>query len=154
MKLFLKKINLEPNQFSASVLLITLMNKYNLDGWTYQFQDNLYMTGGYTDANAKVIVISKNMIMSPKTTYKDLEQVILHEIAHAIDKCKNNHNKIWWDIAKKIGYKRKTIYCHNFTTLKDYKHIKICRKGCKIGYFKYSKKRRYCKRHKCFFKNI
>lgn len=81
-------------------IIFAYMKVYGLidEGWSIKVTNSL-STLGCCDHDMKVISISK------KTYYleNELEDTILHEIAHAIAGYKNKHNKTWKLIAKSIG---------------------------------------------------
>ena len=144
------------NEFYVSVMLQQLMVKNDLHGWSYGFSDSV-KCGGWTyyfdDIDTGEIVISRYLIHAKNTTLNDIKDVILHEIAHAIDKCQNNHNKKWKAIAKSLGCKKLGPYCKNFhIPITKFKYVYKCSNGCVAAENKKCKKRIKCKKHKILMK--
>jgi hypothetical protein len=143
---FRKNINTEKY---AKHLFAKLSQKNKLEGWKCEF-NNLISCGAYTEYTRKVISFSRILIENPKTDYKILTNIILHEIAHALDGPDNSHHgPEWVCIAKNIGYNFKNgIYCYNFTTSKDYKYKLVCNNNCRMyKCYKTKKRRYYCDKH-------
>jgi predicted SprT family Zn-dependent metalloprotease len=136
------------NEFYVGILLEQLMVKNELEGWKYGFCDSV-CCGGWTEYDNKKILISRDLINAKNTSFSDIKDVVLHEIAHAIDECKNNHGPIWWKISKDIGCKLKTERCIKFKVpLYRFRYILNCPKGCTKNKTFKPRKYEYCKKHK------
>lgn len=69
------------------------------EGWTLEIQDECNNRYGYTDFESKTIVLYRE---SWPTADRNIKEVILHEIAHAL--CGHGaHNLEWWDKLIDIG---------------------------------------------------
>lgn len=140
------------NEFFVSVLLNQLMVKHGLQGWKYGFGYSKDC-GGWTyyddETDEGEIIISKDFINAPNITFQDIKDVVLHEIAHALDKNKNGHNEIWKKIATDIGCKQKGFCCKNFKVpLTRFKYAHKCPDGCVATRCFRPKKPMICRKHK------
>lgn len=87
--------------------------KYNLNGWTFEF-DEAAKRYGWCDSNKKRISLSVILcVLNPRA---ETTQTILHEIAHAIAGCEHQHNLFWLQTARKIGYTGSRCYKNNVLT--------------------------------------
>lgn len=94
-----------------------------------------------------IIYVSIHFLNDPRNGYEEIKGLILHELAHIIDKCENGHNKKWENIAYKIGMKNKYRFCRFKVKSEFIRYYLICPKGCKIERYRKSKKRHRCKKH-------
>jgi predicted SprT family Zn-dependent metalloprotease len=123
--------------------------KYNLEGWNYQFNKTRRILGRCF-YKKKIIEVSIYNIFSSRSDYKD---TINHEIAHALASTYKDfgHGKIWKFYcgitgaiprACKIGtdlsrYKATCSYCGtNYYKNKRPSKLKlyICSRGCQVPY--------------------
>jgi len=82
----------------------------------------------------KKIEISNFLLINENTTIPDIEEILCHEIAHAMSSVYANHDKEW-------KYNFMKIFPVNYTEIKIYKYIKLpdhlrkytatCKEGCK-----------------------
>jgi hypothetical protein len=90
---------------NARATAIRLMTQHGLisKGWTFQFDRALYRLG-LCDHVRKRISISKHF--TGAASEYQVEQAVLHEIAHALLplEVRNKHKKAWKDKALEIGY--------------------------------------------------
>jgi hypothetical protein len=88
---------------TAEALALKLMKKHGLlsTGWTFAF-DRAEKRLGCTKYAKKTITISR--FMTEVATVALVEQVILHEIAHALLPAGIHHKHEWEILAAKIGY--------------------------------------------------
>jgi predicted SprT family Zn-dependent metalloprotease len=115
------------NTSEALTLANDLMDKHGLTskGWTFQY-DNAKVRFGCTKYARKQITISREL-----TLLNDLSEVqdtILHEIAHALVGKGNGHNRIWKYKAYTIGAKPQRCYSSAVTTPKP-KWVGTCPSG-------------------------
>lgn len=87
----------------ADGLAVSLMDDHGLieEGWTFRF-DNAVKRIGLCRIGSEIISLSRHF-----TTYaskEQVEQAMLHEIAHAILPAEVGHGKPWRIMAKAIGY--------------------------------------------------
>lgn len=86
----------------AEQLALNLMDQHGLiqDGWTFDFTNRKHQLGVcYYDK--KHIALSKHHVLAD--TDEDVNDTILHEIAHALVGPDNGHNNLWKKKAKSIG---------------------------------------------------
>jgi len=79
-----------------------LFEKHELVNFSFGF-DRAVRRAGQCDFRARRITISKHLVAN--CSLDEIEQVILHEIAHALVGKDAGHSKIWRDKAKAIGYR-------------------------------------------------
>jgi predicted SprT family Zn-dependent metalloprotease len=78
-----------------------LFDVYDLREWSFTF-DRAPSRAGACDTTNKNISISIHFVENPKTTWHHLNDILLHEIAHALTP-DHNHDSVWRDVAKSIG---------------------------------------------------
>ncbi len=89
----------------AETLARKLMDKHELENWLFKF-DNAKNSFGSCNSHKKLITLSRqNVIYKDRGRIKDM---ILHEIAHALNRKKysyqvQSHGHEWKQIAKSIG---------------------------------------------------
>lgn len=88
---------------TAEALALKLMKKHGLiaKGWTFEF-DRATKRLGCTKFGKRAITISR--FMTEAATASIVEQVILHEIAHALLPVRAKHGYDWKILAATIGY--------------------------------------------------
>lgn len=88
---------------TAETLALKLMRKHGLlaKGWTFKF-DNAQSRLGNTNFTRMHISISKYMTGAATAAF--VEQVILHEIAHALLPVEAKHGHHWKSFAASLGY--------------------------------------------------
>jgi hypothetical protein len=89
-------------------LAFELMSDYGLYYWRFKF-DKSKMRFGLCDEYSKTISLSEPLALI--NDEEIVEQIILHEIAHALVGCKHKHNLIFQQKAKEIGCKFVNRYC-------------------------------------------
>lgn len=77
-----------------------LLQVWGLSTWNVQF-DNAYTRAGCCHYNKRIISLSRNLITLCDA--KQVQDVILHEIAHAITGPGHAHNQKWKHWAKRVG---------------------------------------------------
>jgi SprT protein len=80
----------------------TLLLENNLHEWSFGF-DNAKTRFGQCDHKRHRISLSRHL--SVTNSEDDVEQVILHEIAHALAGSKEGHGRAWLAIARSLGYR-------------------------------------------------
>ena len=71
------------------------------------------------------ISFSRNFIK--KSSKEDIQDTILHEIAHALVGPKHGHNKVWKEMALKLGCSAKRCHTLEFS---EYKWLRFCANQC------------------------
>lgn len=92
----------------ARELALELMSDFGLYYWKFKF-DSAKMRFGLCDENTKTISLSEYLVLL--NDEEVVEQVILHEITHALVGCKHKHNHIFQQKAREIGCKFISRYC-------------------------------------------
>lgn len=80
-----------------------LMVKFDVDYLDFGFSNDSLKLGYCTDESIKLNY--QHSLLDP---IDEIQNTILHEIAHAIAGLENNHNRYWKSIAEDIGLKIKT----------------------------------------------
>lgn len=115
-----------------------IFNLNNL-GWSFNGFDRGVKRLGHCSYNKiigkKIIGLSKKM--TELREQKEVEQTILHEIAHAIDfeiRQDSGHDYKWQSIARQIGYEgERTTKVSNEAKVAAYKWVAICPEHGIIG---------------------
>ena len=84
----------------CAALAESMIKKYGLDGWSFQF-DIALRRAGACDHRTRVISLSR--LFCVKASEDQVRDTILHEIAHALAGPKHNHDAEWKSIARSIG---------------------------------------------------
>ena len=126
----------------AKTLALLHMEEHGVaDKFSFEFE-NTKTTLGRCHYLTKRITLSKWYVELNKE--KEIEDTILHEIAHALawihDKC-GGHGKIWKDWARKVGAVPKACSKSNLIhPKKHYKYTDIC--SCGKNYHRHRKSNR------------
>ena len=101
-----------------------LFSQHGLENWSFRF-DHAKSRAGMCDYSKKVISISRRYART--ASQSQIENTLLHEIAHALVGHSHGHDASWKSKALEIGCDGKR--CHNlvFSTPKWKMH---CPKGC------------------------
>ena len=96
----------------AEKLAIQLMEKNGLTkkGWQFKFC-KAYKYFGICDYNTKSIRLSRKLTLLNRKSI--INEVILHEIAHALVGPDKGHNTIWESKAIEIGHNLEVYYKNN-----------------------------------------
>jgi hypothetical protein len=95
--------------------------------------------------NPLEINVSRFFLESPTTTIELVNDVLLHELAHAMVGPGEGHNDIWKKCARKIGCTSDTCV-GPFLKKKDYVYTLTCPEGCSLCRLKV-KKLNICRKH-------
>jgi len=84
------------------------LNKHGLDGWTVKFNGRIKKAVGKCKTRKRQIDLSKTWFIEYGDEIEDAElrDVILHEIAHALDytrRGKSDHSRKWKRCAREVG---------------------------------------------------
>ncbi|MDG1981530.1 MAG: SprT-like domain-containing protein [Alphaproteobacteria bacterium] len=121
-----KTTTVENTQFFKDFLILARseMDKNNLFDWNLEL-DFAKVRAGACHFNEKKISFSRNFIKN--SSKEDIQDTILHEIAHAIVGPKHGHDKVWKAMASKLGCSAKRCHTLEFS---DYKWIRFCANHC------------------------
>lgn len=111
------------NIIETKILAIRLMTKHELSGWIFQF-DNSVRRFGRCRPSKKLISISRPL--SSLNGSKVVQDVILHEIAHALAPTYSKHNHNWKRIALDIGCDGRRGYNTSMVNTPPKKWIGVC----------------------------
>ena len=100
------------------------MNKYGLKDWDLDL-DFAKVRAGACYFREKKISFSRNFIKNAHQ--EDINDTILHEIAHALVGPKHGHNKVWKEMALKLGCSAKRCHTLEFS---NYKWTRFCVNQC------------------------
>ena len=95
---------------SISDLAYQLFGRHGLERWSFRF-DHAKSRAGMCNHNKKVITISRRYART--ASQSQIENTLLHEIAHALVGHSHGHDSIWKSKALEIGCDGKR--CHNLT---------------------------------------
>jgi predicted SprT family Zn-dependent metalloprotease len=122
---------------------------HNVSNCTLTF-DKAKTRAGITYENEdKTHEVSVSTVYLETATQKDVENLLLHELAHVLAGVGEGHNEKWKTIAKRIGCDGKRM-C--FFKPKSFKYTLKCNYGCAIGRHRRLKKTFICRKHKCIMK--
>lgn len=93
---------------SALIMGRKLMNQHGLQSWTIT-TSRARKFYGVTRYNKRTIAVSSYLFA--EMTEEECEQVVLHEIAHALTPG-HHHDKVWLNTARQIGYTGKRCGSH------------------------------------------
>ena len=79
-----------------------LFTEHSLTNYSFGF-DRAVRRAGQCDFRARRITVSKHLVNN--CSMDEIEQVILHEIAHALVGKEAGHSKVWRAKAAQIGYR-------------------------------------------------
>jgi predicted SprT family Zn-dependent metalloprotease len=130
----------------ARELAFKLMSDFGLYYWKFKF-DNAKIRFGLCDEFTKTISLSKELVLI--NDEEAVEQVILHEIAHALVGTIHKHNNIFQQKAREIGCEFISRYCSEYIALV---HRNVVANCPKCGYF--FKRYRKPKSKKCCSKCV
>jgi hypothetical protein len=126
----------------ARELAYELMSDFGLYYWKFKF-DNAKMRFGLCDEFTKTISLSKHLVFL--NDEEIVEQVILHEIAHALVGCKHKHNHIFQQKAREIGCKFINRYCSEEIDLVPRNVVANCPKcGYEFKRYRIPKSKKCC----------
>jgi predicted SprT family Zn-dependent metalloprotease len=100
------------------------MNKHGLIDWDLDL-DYAKVRAGACFFNEKKISFSRNFVK--KSSHEDINDTILHEIAHALVGPKHGHNKVWKEMALKLGCSAQRCHTLEFS---EYKWVRSCVNEC------------------------
>ena len=100
------------------------MDKYGLCDWKLEL-DHAKVRAGACHFTEKKISFSRNFIKYADDL--DINDTILHEIAHALVGPNHGHDSVWKTMAKKIGCSAKRCHTLEFS---DYKWVRFCTNHC------------------------
>ena len=100
------------------------MDKYGLCDWKLEL-DYAKVRAGACHFTEKKISFSTHFLKNADQL--NINDTILHEIAHALVGPKHGHNRVWKNMAKKIGCSAKRCHTLEFS---EYKWIRFCTNYC------------------------
>ena len=92
-----------------------LMNAYLDSSWTFGF-DHAKQRAGACHYDKRTITLSR--YLSERCSEDEVEQVLLHEIAHAIAGPRAAHGPAWLRVARRIGYRGSRT--HHYETATEF----------------------------------
>jgi len=94
-----------PKIFQVVSMAVELLQHNKLEYFQLKFTDDKSCKG---KCSHDTIYINYNYALH--SDFEDIEDTILHEIAHAIAGVENGHNSYWRDIAADLGVKNTDRY--------------------------------------------
>ena len=102
----------------TTILADKLMAKHGLLAWSFRF-DNAKRRLGNCNYTKKTISLSKHMTLLLEKT--EVEDTLLHEIAHGLVGYGHGHDNAWRRMAVEIGCNGETLYCGEARVKPKYK---------------------------------
>ena len=98
--------NNEPHTFEAWKLRVKyfggmLLSEQGLNDWVFEYQELLSHNLARCCYKRKTIIVNTTCLYI--VDYPTLEDIMLHEIAHALVGCEHGHDEIWRSKAIEIG---------------------------------------------------
>jgi SprT protein len=118
----------------------TLLHRHNLSSWSFRF-DNAKTRFGQCDHSRRCISLSRHLSFSGSED--EVEQVLLHEIAHALAGAREGHGPRWLGIARSLGYRGGRTHTADIAT----EHAKwrgVCPVGHEVIRFRKPSKKMSC----------
>lgn len=130
----------------AESLANSLMMKHNVyqRGWRFKF-DNAKRRFGVCKYRSKIISLSKNL--TALNNVLEVQDTILHEIAHALTPGQH-HNNVWKMKAEELGCRSERCYSNEKVITPISKYEAKC-EGCGKVHKKHRKPRRISSCGKC-----
>jgi predicted SprT family Zn-dependent metalloprotease len=126
----------------ARELALQLMKKHGLEFWHFKY-DGAKRRFGCCLYRTKHISLSKHLVLL--NNKEKVENIILHEIAHAMVGSRNGHNWHWRQTAIEIGCDGKRCYSSKDTEIVEKNIVAICPKcGKKSARYRMTKKEYSC----------
>lgn len=113
------------------------------DGWKFRW-DRSKKRFGCCHWNMKLITLSKELVELNEVG--EVEDTILHEIAHALAGARHGHDKVWKQKCIEIGARPEMYYSTKIVTQPEPRYLLICN-NC--GRVKGAYKKRNCSCGKC-----
>lgn len=114
-----------------------LFRQHNLDGWRFKL-DFALKRAGNCNFTTKTITLSKHMIESVHVTDQQIENILLHEVAHAIVGHTHGHDDTWRQKALELGCDGQR--CHSLDFTPKSKYVIKCPCGaCNITRMRFKK---------------
>jgi len=110
------------NLLHAQNLATKLITNYELKQWQFKF-DRAKRRFGCCNFSHKVISISRYFV--ELNSAMQVQDVILHEIAHALVGSRQGHNKIWQQKAREIGCRTTRCFSKQIK-IPPLRYIAIC----------------------------
>ena len=79
-----------------------LSSRHGLQGWGFGL-DNHPVRWGITKFSPKKVLISKHLVQSAETTKDEVNDTIVHQIAHVIAGVEAGHGERWKEVARRLG---------------------------------------------------
>lgn len=105
-------------------LACALLDQHGLAGWSFDF-DHATRRAGCCDYRRKRISLALQFVR--QVCEEEIQDTLLHEIAHALVGIKHNHDAVWKAKAQAIGSSGER--CHDIRFCPP-RYIVACRNGC------------------------
>lgn len=111
----------------------TLLDSHGLRDWRFAW-DNAKRRAGQCRPASKTITLSRHYVrLNLETSFDDVVDTILHEIAHALAGCEHGHNDVWKRKAAEIGARPERCLQAEKVTMPAGKYAATCG-GCRKQY--------------------
>lgn len=110
-------------QHEVHVRAFELFKKHGLENWHFKF-DRAIQRAGSCHFGKRTISLSIHMVLKETITMEQIENVILHEMAHAIVGFQHGHNDVWRAKAIEIGCDG--ARCHTLKFMPEPKYKITC----------------------------
>ena len=113
----------------AQQYAIERMEQLALEGWRFEFDNAIRRFGACHHTERKITISRK---LTELNDVADVQDTILHEIAHALAGASNGHNEIWKRYARLIGAEPNRCYSGKDIKTPKSKWLLLCQEGCEI----------------------
>jgi predicted SprT family Zn-dependent metalloprotease len=115
---------------AAETLAKALITKHGLYSWSFKWTNSKRQFGiCHESIRGNYIALSKSITLL--NNEHEVNNVILHEIAHALVGNKHGHDKVWKAMCIKIGARPERCYSTKDVTQPKMRYVAIC-DNCKI----------------------
>lgn len=111
------------NLSDAAILANLHMEEHGLTNWTFRWNRRATAAGLCNYAKR---TIELSALMTPKREEKDVEDTILHEVAHALAGAGNGHNRTWQLKAIELGARPRTCVSDIAACAVPARYVVIC----------------------------
>jgi predicted SprT family Zn-dependent metalloprotease len=104
---------------------ITLFRENGLEGWNFKL-DRAIRRAGNCHFGRKCITLSRHMVETESITMEQIDNILLHEVAHAIVGYQHGHDDVWRNKAMELGCDGARCHTLRFTPAPRYRVTCSC----------------------------
>lgn len=111
------------NLTAAQSLAASLLHKHGLQDWTFAF-NRRKRAFGLCDYSTRTIYLS--VVLTELNGEAEVQDTLLHEIAHALAGPKAGHGPVWQEVARAVGAKAKRCYSAEEVRQPPSRYLLVC----------------------------